>query len=135
MEFHTIVAQSICSEALITFKKNLLIFSFFLLLSLCLAPWASWRSSQFHDQDRTKTWRTCESDTLGSYRMAPKTNVLLLESLRTRGITDRKACFFDLRASSYEVFSLRRSSDSLSLLKLCRDLCLTQAKNICIARP
>jgi hypothetical protein len=68
--------------------------------------WRHWA----HCRDRIRSWRTCKSDTLGSCRMAPKTNVLLPKSLRSQPNTDRKVCLLDLRSSSYEVFSWRSSS-------------------------
>ena len=84
---------------------------------------ARWHSSQLpgqlHDWERTRSWGTCESDSLGSCWIAPKSNVILPESFRTRPNTDHKVCFLDLRSSSYEVFSWRRSL-------LYRDLYLTQ---------
>ena len=64
--------------------------------------------------------------------MAPNSNVLLPEILRTRPNTDRKVCFLDLQSSSYEVFSWRRSSLSLEALQ--GSLFDTRNK-ICISRP
>ena len=40
-----------------------------------------------------------------THTMAPKSNVLLAEILRTRPNTDCKVFFLDLRSLSYEVFS------------------------------
>jgi len=155
MESHSIVAQPMCSEALITFKKSISNhLSFFYShqsdqrgetdAQWCCPDWKKelflviWTLSSFvstlsgpighvgaqvsfqyqlHDWDKTKRWRTCESDILESCRMAPKSNVLLPERLRTRPNTDHKACFLDLRSSFYEVFSWRRPSLSLQALQ------------------
>jgi len=77
--------------------------------------------------EQNYTWRTCETDTLGCCTMAPKSNVLPSESLRTRPKPDLNACFLDLRVSSYEVL---HGKGHRSVLKLSRDIFTSKGQDL-----